>query len=226
MSSNKTPRGIRNNNPGNLRWGDPWQGMVPASERTDKDFVQFQSPKWGIRAMLRTLITYYDKYGINTVQAAIRRWAPPNENDTQAYINAVAARIGVTPTQHINFHDYHVLSALFDAITIHENRKGPLKNSNTWYTQEQIDEGMKLAGVVPPGSDKIKVTKETLGASATAAVGAGQLVEVMPEVVNAMDKAEGHISSGSIIRVLFGVATIALAAYIAYQQVNRQKKVA
>ncbi|EEG5547188.1 structural protein, partial [Salmonella enterica subsp. enterica] len=33
-----TPRGIRNNNPGNIRWGDDWQGLVAKSQRTDKAF--------------------------------------------------------------------------------------------------------------------------------------------------------------------------------------------
>ncbi|MEQ2017041.1 structural protein, partial [Photorhabdus bodei] len=37
-------RGIRNNNPGNIRWGDDWQGLIPASQRTDKSFCQFVSP--------------------------------------------------------------------------------------------------------------------------------------------------------------------------------------
>ena len=35
------PRGIRNNNPGNIRLGDNWQGMKES--QSDKSFVQFES---------------------------------------------------------------------------------------------------------------------------------------------------------------------------------------
>lgn len=59
----KLPRGIRNNNPGNLEWGDPWQGLDPDGQAQDKRFVVFKDPAMGIRAIARTLITYQDKYG-------------------------------------------------------------------------------------------------------------------------------------------------------------------
>lgn len=39
-----SPRGIRNNNPGNIRWGDDWKGLVPKEQRTDKAFCQFVAP--------------------------------------------------------------------------------------------------------------------------------------------------------------------------------------
>ncbi len=42
--SNKT-RGIRNNNPGNIRWGDDWKGLVPQAQRTVKSFCQFTGPR-------------------------------------------------------------------------------------------------------------------------------------------------------------------------------------
>jgi len=36
----KTPRGIRNHNPGNIRWGDPWQGLRPKAKRTDTAYAR------------------------------------------------------------------------------------------------------------------------------------------------------------------------------------------
>src|SRR3546814_1742565 len=95
----KLPRGIRNNNPGNLEWGDPWQGLLEPKKRTDKRFAQFEDPVMGIRAIARTLITYQDKYGIKTIEDAIHRWAPPNENDTLSYSSHVARLAEVSPNR-------------------------------------------------------------------------------------------------------------------------------
>lgn len=56
-----TARGIRNNNPGNIRWGDEWKGLVPETQRTDKSFCQFKSAEYGIRAMIIILRNYQRK---------------------------------------------------------------------------------------------------------------------------------------------------------------------
>jgi len=84
------PRGIRNNNPGNIRRnGDPWQGL--AETQGDKEFFTFATPVYGIRALARTLITYQDRHGLRTIRQIISRWAPPVENDTESYVKAVTA---------------------------------------------------------------------------------------------------------------------------------------
>ncbi len=41
----KTPRGIRNNNPGNLDKGSPWQGLI--SNPSEPRFCTFKDPVWG-----------------------------------------------------------------------------------------------------------------------------------------------------------------------------------
>ncbi len=78
-------RGIRNNNPGNLRFvaSNNWLGKIPYVENTDADkaFEQFTEIKYGIRAMLRVVINNIDK-GNDTVTKIITRYAPPFENDT------------------------------------------------------------------------------------------------------------------------------------------------
>lgn len=44
------PRGLRNNNPGNIRLSkDKWQGLRERQE--DKEFFQFVSIEWGYRAL-------------------------------------------------------------------------------------------------------------------------------------------------------------------------------
>ncbi|WP_367672819.1 structural protein, partial [Serratia symbiotica] len=97
MVNNKPPRGIRNNNPGNIRWGDDWKGLLPDKQRTDKSFCQFSTPEYGIRAMIIILRNYQKKHGINTISGIIHRWAPTSENDTQAYIDSVSQEVGVAP---------------------------------------------------------------------------------------------------------------------------------
>ena len=90
-----TPRGIRNNNPLNIRRSaDKWQGLKAQQE--DREFFQFSEMKWGWRAAFRLLChTYYGKYKLRTIRAIINRWAPPKENDTQYYIRSVAERTGI-----------------------------------------------------------------------------------------------------------------------------------
>lgn len=129
-------RGIRNNNPGNLRkTGIRWQGMAPESEQTDPDFVRFISPEYGIRAMTRDLKTDYGQ-GQRTVRALINEWAPPVENDTSAYVNAVSRALGVEPDTTLNLSVH--LEPLVRAIIRHENGVQP-------YSDEVIRKGISLA---------------------------------------------------------------------------------
>lgn len=128
-------RGIRNNNPGNIRRGtDQWRGMT--TEQPDSEYITFVAPEWGIRAMTRILRNYQIRHGLNTVEAIISRWAPPVENITRAYVNHVAKELGVTPTQGINVDDH--ITPLVKTIILHENGQQP-------YSDEIISKGILLA---------------------------------------------------------------------------------
>ena len=86
------PRGLRNNNPLNIRHSaSRWQGA--RVEQTDKAFVQFTSMKMGYRAAWRILETYFKHFEAQhkpfTPRNIIYRWAPPNENDSEAYLRRV-----------------------------------------------------------------------------------------------------------------------------------------
>ncbi|WP_235376222.1 structural protein [Proteus faecis] len=107
-------RGERNNNPGNIRHGSKWQGL--SAQQTDKDFCQFVSPEYGIRAIYKLLQTYQKKYELNTVESIIDRYAPPNENNTVGYINRAAKDIGVSVNEPINVASKPVAIALATAI--------------------------------------------------------------------------------------------------------------
>ncbi len=126
------PRGIRNNNPGNIEDnGTPWRGRLG----NDGRFIKFDTPENGIRAMARILNTYRFTHGLTTVEQIINRWAPPVENDTGAYIAHAAQAVGVSPTQTIN--DANI-PALIKVIIKHENGVQP-------YSDKVIYDGIAAA---------------------------------------------------------------------------------
>jgi hypothetical protein len=114
------PRGIRNNNPGNIeRSKDKWNGSV--TNPSENRFVTFETTEMGIRALGIILRNYQKKYGINTIEGIIMRWAPPKENNTAAYIKLVSQLTGLKPKQKINLNDIDTLYLITKAIIIKEN---------------------------------------------------------------------------------------------------------
>ncbi|WP_337045307.1 hypothetical protein [Emticicia sp. 17c] len=93
------PRGVRNNNPGNLRYSpvNLWKGKVPFTQNTDGSFEQFIEWRYGVRALLILLKKFIFQYG--TIEKIISRYAPDNENETERYIRAVAAETGFPRNQ-------------------------------------------------------------------------------------------------------------------------------
>ena len=92
-------RGIRNNNPLNIRRSkDQWQGMKKV--QSDTQFCQFETLDWGWRAAFKLLTrTYYHQYRLYTIRTIISRWAPPNENNTRVYIENVSRLTGIGPDE-------------------------------------------------------------------------------------------------------------------------------
>ena len=116
-------RGIRNNNPGNIELTDiPWKGKVPRDQNTDGRFEQYITALFGIRAIVRELKTGA-KRGEDTIREIIGQWAPPNENDTEAYIRSVSKQTGLGADQRVNV-DVHMFE-LVSAIIVHENGFNP-----------------------------------------------------------------------------------------------------
>jgi hypothetical protein len=116
-------RGIVNNNPGNIRKSaTAWQGAIVGS---DPIFVTFDTPENGIRAMAKVLLTYQRQHGLDTLAEIIERWAPAAENDSFAYIDDVATRLGVDPDERIDLGNAELLAALCAAMIRHENGRQP-----------------------------------------------------------------------------------------------------
>lgn len=121
-------RGLRNNNPGNIRLPKNlkdtkkiWKGEVRPSK--DKSFCTFSSMAYGYRALIRTLQTYGRKHGCRAIPDYIRRWAPENENDTTSYIKSVCTQMQITTYHIIDVDDKATMCAMAAAISCHENGK-------------------------------------------------------------------------------------------------------
>lgn len=114
------PRGIRNNNPGNIEFnaGNNWAGQ----SGTDGRFAMFDTPEDGVRAMFKTLQSYR-RQGVNTLSEILNRWAPSSENDTASYIQQVARATGIAPNGKVDTADK--LKALVEAMIYHENGINP-----------------------------------------------------------------------------------------------------
>ena len=130
------PRGIRNNNPGNIEKNkaNDWLGKVPPEKNTDSRFEQFTEYKYGVRALIILLYNYI-KGTRNTLTKIFAAYAPPAENNTKSYIDFVARRLGIgaddiiSPTK-------QVIKELAQAI-------GRMENGQEAVTDAQFEEGYK-----------------------------------------------------------------------------------
>lgn len=128
------PRGIRNNNPGNLEGDQGFQGF---KAQDDKGYAQFNTPQDGLRAMAINLRNQQDLHGINTVEGIVTKYAPPSENNTAAYISTVAQQMGVGPQDKLDLHDPMTLAKLQTAMIKQENGANPYSSKNIMYAAQQ-----------------------------------------------------------------------------------------
>lgn len=129
------PRGIRNNNPGNIDWiANPskrWRGMIRKETPEEGGrFAVFDTTANGVRAIGEEL-KLDERRGLRTVATLIggdpripgTGWAPSIENDTPAYVRAVSSSLHVQPDDAIDVRSY--LPRLVAAIIQHENAVQP-----------------------------------------------------------------------------------------------------
>lgn len=113
-----TPRGIRNNNPLNIRIGNTWLGE--RNNPIDPEFEEFVTMEYGIRAALLILRRYIRRYHKNTVASIVSTWAPAVENHTQRYIDIVCSKMGITPDLTIDYDDKVTMCQLVAAMAFVE----------------------------------------------------------------------------------------------------------
>ena len=113
-----TPRGIRNNNPLNIRIGNTWLGE--RKNPTDPAFEEFVSIEYGLRAAFCILRRYIRRYHKQTVPDIVSTWAPSSENNTQRYIDIVCQRSNIKPDQQIQYEDADTMCRLVEAMAFVE----------------------------------------------------------------------------------------------------------
>lgn len=119
----KQARGIRNNNPGNIRNSErnDWKGEVSKADKKDQAFEEFETMSDGVRAMMRLLQKYQRSYNLYTVKDIVERWAPRNENDTAAYVRTVCKEMQMPECCGLDLTDKGTMCALVDAMCYVEN---------------------------------------------------------------------------------------------------------
>lgn len=142
------PRGIRNNNPGNIRHGAAkWEGRAELQD--DPAFVVFQTPLYGLRALMKVLLSYYYRHGLDNVQSIINRWAPPCENATDSYAYFVARALNVKRFDRLRVDQRKTLINLAKAIVLHENgrpsKEHRLHYPAAWYAPVLFEQAAELA---------------------------------------------------------------------------------
>lgn len=134
------PRGIRNNNPGNLNYaGQP--GAHLETGVPHPRFAAFPTMADGIRALRDQLLRYGER-GLTTARAIISVYAPASENPTGAYIYALCSHMGVQPDTVLDLHDPATQRGLIAGITTVENGPGHISLA-------QIDQALQATPALP-----------------------------------------------------------------------------
>ncbi|WBV43517.1 structural protein [Pseudoroseomonas cervicalis] len=200
----KTTRGYRNRNPGNIEHvaANKWQGLAePASGGR---FCRFVGHEYGLRALAALLITYQDRHGLRTPRAIIARWAPPAENDTAAYLAAVARRMGGGPDDPLDLHRYEHLRPLVEAIVAHEC-------AGLTYSAAVLDRALTLAGVPPaPPRTLAQVAAATDTGRGAVLVGAAGIATALAQAAPAI-QALGDLAPVVAIAVILAAVAGVLA---------------
>lgn len=116
----KMSRGLRNNNPGNIRRGS-FRYKGEKAKSSDSAFRQFESMEWGYRAMFVLLHTYAVKHNCRTLREIINRYAPPTENFTEGYIRCVSNVTHLSPGEPVSTTDGATMTAIVAAMSAVEN---------------------------------------------------------------------------------------------------------
>lgn len=130
----EVPRGIRNNNPLNIRIGNNWLGERAPRDCDDPEFEQFVAMVYGLRAAFCILRRYIRHYHRTTIRLIIQSWAPAHENDTLNYIELVSRETGINPDETILYEDKPTMCALVRAMArVEVGRSIPLADIEKAY---------------------------------------------------------------------------------------------
>lgn len=226
VTTTALPRGIRNQNPGNIRKTKiAWKGKVPSP---DGEFEQFISPEMGIRAIAKDILTGYRR-GDDTVAKIIAAWAPPSENNTAAYVKTVAAHVGVLPDQVIDVDSWAIMRPLVEAIIRVENGDPSKYGRARWYEPEVIRRALFDAGVYGTPGETARTSVEAKGAVATAAsTGAVGAIEAAYDALDKLEPIKATLieiaPAVSAVKYLLLALSVAGAALVIYGLMQKFRK--
>jgi hypothetical protein len=218
------PRGFINGNPGNIdfRPTTKWQGQIGIEQRVQgraftPRFAVFTTAVWGIRAILRNLVTYQDQHDINTVRGVIDRWAPPTENDTGAYVAAVAKAVGRGPDEGLDLHTADDALPIARAIVRHELGDPRAFGLKDWYADEVWDEAATRAGLKRRAPKPVTQDRDVVG-------GAAALGLTGISAADALGLTKQYVPAGSITAQIIGVLAALVVGYLVVRALRRRQR--
>lgn len=224
------PRGIRNNNPGNVEHSqsNKWLGL--SDNPSDGRYCRFDNPRYGIRAFVLLLLKYQTEYRLKTISAMLNRYAPRQDNNaTDAYIEHVAKAAGVTGKTHVSIRDFRTAKAIVTAIIEFENGMQP-------YPDSLIVEGIAAAGVTTDAETTVGNVKPVIKSTEQLAVGGAaigtgglaglewlkkQVENNQTQIIDGLTKAQDQLSGVQTlgwIQIALLLAVLASIWYLAWRR--------
>lgn len=204
-------------NPGNLRPSkDAWQGQTGVYDAGPSGvFLTFDSAVNGIRAVARTIYNYPRIYGVRTLRAFFRTYAPTGDgaNDPDGYAKFVAKRMGIDADKPVDFTSYEIIRAMLPAIFRMETGEDPA----AYYDAATYDAGIAATGLVkvpsryteethdPKTGERVAGKSSTEGAAKTGLIGSALgAVGSAFGAVAAFKEPLVQIAALALIALLFG----------------------
>lgn len=219
MTDLSAQRGIANFNPGNLdRHEPPWNHEIRDAndprltsqqkwELTQGRFCVFDADHWGIRALALNLLAY-QRIGLISVRAIISHWAPPaDNNNTAVYIADVCKWTGFDPGETLDLHDWSTLQKLTVAIITKENGGNP-------YDPIDIEDGLRLAGIVKPVTISTSKTATATATGTCATVAETSVAVVQDSISKTVDQLAPLAGAGHAVDTIILVVKLVLAIVI------------
>lgn len=120
-------------NPLNVKvFGNKWNGLIGQDERGHGIFSR---PEEGIRAGVKVLQSYSNKYGINTIEGIISRFAAADPTTLRAYVDNVSHASGYAPDEQLDVTNPDVLRKIIPPMIRQEIGDVP-------YSDETINVGI------------------------------------------------------------------------------------
>lgn len=209
--SKKLPVGIRNNNPGNLRylkdWG--WPGITGKDER---NFAIFETPEHGLAEFIRQL-RRDQKRGLLSLEQLLPKYAPASDNnDTEAYIKKVSERTNIPRNRALNLNDPLEQMSVMKAFVLHENGRPHEGWDDEWYDDAVYRRAIDMA-------KPLNKSRTVIGAATGGAVIVAEAVQEVALEVAQKGAEVGQVVEpwlpgwGKWVLMLIGLAGIGLAIY-------------